>query len=306
MNPDLSKKVWDRLIAGKSLVDLDLPSTNGRVDLRGLSATQPKVVRESATAGVHVTTLGNLIELRSIHWKGIDFSDGRFKSLRFFNSTIENCSFERAVCQDWRMWGTAISRSSFRSADLRRSALGGIDKCKRNSFHQIDFTYADLRQTAHSSADFVECVFRDANLTKVDFQGSVFVDCTFQGVLDQVLFYRQAFRGEQFPANQMRGVDFREAQFHFVEFRRLDMTDVRWPDDDQHILVNDYKRSLGRVLEGLDPCSSVASKKLAALLKSNLKWAGPNQLHGVISKRVLIEFGGQEALNDFIRLMNTK
>jgi uncharacterized protein YjbI with pentapeptide repeats len=71
-------------------------------------------------------------------------------------------------------------------------------------------------------------MFAETNLAKVDFQGTSFKDCLFTGLLDQVLFYRTAFRGERFPPNEMKGVDFRGARFRHVEFRNLDMNDVKW------------------------------------------------------------------------------
>jgi len=303
MLSDLTARVWQRLIARESLADLRLPLTEeGRIDLRGLVAPQPSIAREYQTAVADVKALANVIEIRGGNWKGIDFSDGRLKSLRFFDSKIEDCRFDRAVCQDWRIWGTAVSNTSFRSADLRRSALGGIDNGKRNSFRKIDFAYTDLRQTVHKSADFIDCTFCDTNLTKVDFWGSVFVNCSFEGDLNQVLFHRYAFRGEAFPPNEMKGVDFRRARFHFVEFRELDMDDVKWPEGDEHILLEDYRATLERALKVFRARPDTQSKAMAAIFEHKLKWAGPNQERGIVSKRDLIEVGGDEAVNEFLQL----
>ena len=201
------------------------------------------------------------------------------------------------------MWGTTISDSSFKSADLGRSAMGGIDGGKRNHFRQVEFSNADLRQTAHKSADFTECSFSDTNLKKVDFQGSVFVDCVFEGDLNEVLFYRHAFRGEAFPPNEMKGVDFRRARFHFVEFRLLDMDDVKWPEDDHHVIVKDYQRVLDRLLDILNTRTDLVSRKMAAIFANKRKWAGPNQIEGVISKYDLLYIGGEEAVIEFLRLL---
>lgn len=228
--PTVSSKaaeVWERLVGERSLGDLGLPVNKGRVDLRGLVAPRPTVVGRHVTESAEVTKLGGLIEIRGAHWKGIDFSGARLGSLRLLDSTIEDCSFEGARCQDWRMWGTTVVKTSFRSADLRQAALGGVDNGKRNSFREVDFTKADLRQTVYVSCDMIGCTFVDCKLSKVDFQGTVFVNCRFEGELDEVLFYRQAFRGEAFPGNEMKGVDLRRAKLRHVEFRGLNMSDVQ-------------------------------------------------------------------------------
>jgi uncharacterized protein YjbI with pentapeptide repeats len=273
----------------------------GRVDLRGLVAPEPAVLRRYVAASAEVTELGELIRIRAAHWRGIDFSGARLGSLRFFDSTIEDCCFEGARCQDWRMWGTTIVNTSFRSADLRKAALGGVKDGKRNVFREIDFTKADLRQTVYVSCDMIGCKFSDTKLSKVDFQGTVFVNCTFEGELDEVLFYRQAFRGEAFPANHMKGVDLRRAKLRYVEFRGLDMSEVQWPEDDDHIVVENYTATLDRALDLLKGHTDVASKKLGAVLGMSRKWAGPNQQRGVLSKLELVEAGGSEAVSELLR-----
>jgi uncharacterized protein YjbI with pentapeptide repeats len=295
--------VWERLLGGKSLEGLDLPMRTGRVDLGGIVVPDPTVMRRYVVASAHVSELGDLLVIRDAHWKGIDFSGARLASLRFFDSTIEDCSFEGAKCQDWRIWGTTVLNTSFHSADLRKAALGGVEKGRRNSFRQIDFTKADLRQSAYVSCDMIGCRFVETKLSKVDFQGTVFVDCTFEGELDEVLFYRQAFRGEAFPANEMRGVDLRRARLKHVEFRGLDMSEVLWPEGADHLIVEDYPATLDRALQAIKGRNDLASKRLGVVLSMKRKWAGPRQKLGVLSKPDLIEAGGPEAVAELLRVI---
>jgi uncharacterized protein YjbI with pentapeptide repeats len=151
-----------------------------------------------------------------VRWADIDFSGADLQSLRLFDTTLDNCSFDEANCRGWRQWGMSIKNCTFRGTNLRDAALGGIDQGKRNSYRRVDFTKADLRGTAHESADVVDCIFVETNLRKVDFQGTVFVNCTFAGELDEVAFARFAFRGESFPPNEMKGVDFRRAKLRWA------------------------------------------------------------------------------------------
>ena len=289
MDARQTAEVWARLIGGGSLTGLNLPMNGGRMDLRGLVAPGPAMLRRYVAASAEVTELGELIVIRGAQWRGLDFSGAHLGSLRFFDSTIEDCSFEGVRCQDWRMWGTTIINTSFQSADLRKAALGGVENGRRNSFRQIDLTKADLRQTVFVSCDIIDCRFIDTKLSKVDFQGTVFVNCIFEGELDEVLFYRQAFRGETFPANQMKGVDLRRAKLRHVEFRGLDMSEVQWPEDDDHVVVENYTATLDRALDLLKGHGDVASKKLGVVLGMKRKWAGPSQKRGVLSKRDLVE-----------------
>jgi hypothetical protein len=200
------------------------------------------------------------------------------------------------------MWGTTVADTSFRSADLRNAALGGVDGKKRNRFHTCDFTKADMRRTVYVSADMRECVFSDTKLTKVDFQGTVFEDCRFEGELEEVLFYRQAFRGESLPANEMKGVDLSRARLRHVEFRGLDMKDVRWPEGDDYLIVDNYVGTLDRLLNALKGSESVPHRQLGAILAMKRKWAGANQRVGVLSMSDLIEFAGTEAVDELLQL----
>jgi uncharacterized protein YjbI with pentapeptide repeats len=299
MDPE---RVWRALLGGERLDRLNLPTKDGRIDLSGLAAPKPSAAHEYKVPNAHVKQMANLVVVRGATWQGIDFSKCRLESLRFFDSVIENCSFDGAQCRDWRIWGTTIRNCSFRGADLRGSALGGIDNGKRNSFQKVDFTKADLRRTAHGSADMTACVFINANLSKVDFQGTIFVDCTFAGELREVLFYRHAFRGEAFPPNEMKGVDFRRARFRYVEFRGLDMDDVQWPEDSDHVVVENYKVALDRMLEFVRHRSDTPAQVIASTLELDRKWAGPNQRRGVINKADLLEAGDPALVTDLLQV----
>ncbi len=299
LSKDLAARIWSRLATGQSLTDLGLPTIDGRVDLRGLPA--PRV--SSSERGRGIEELHDLTEVRGARWCALNFSGADLESLRFFDARIDNCVFDGARCRDWRMWGTTLADTSLRSADLRDSALGGMaDDGKRNAFVRVDFSKADLRGTALPSADFTGCVFSHTKLAKVDFQGCVFVDCVFEGLLDEVIFARRAFRGEHLPANEMRGVDFRRARLRWVLFRSLDMADVRWPEGDEHIVLDDYVPTLDRVLLASKSRSDESGRRIAGLVESLRKWAGPNQRTGVIGKLELMEIGGEAAVADFMRM----
>ena len=65
------------------------------------------------------------------------------------------------------------------------------------------------------------------------------------------------------------------------EFRELDLRDVSFPSDPEHILLNEYPQTLDRILEGLRTRKDIPSGMLAAYLGVCRKWAGPGQIRGV-------------------------
>ena len=181
--------------------------------------------------------------------------------------------------------------------------MGAVDGRRVNVWEDVDFTESDLRETYYGSGDIVRCRYKDAKLTKVDFEGMVFKDCSFEGELEEVTFNRYDFGGEAFPPNLMDGVDFRRARFFWVEFRGLDLENVQLPEGDDHVIVDDYRTSLERILGALQGRRDEQSRLLAAVLGNMRKHAGPNQRRGIIGKGDLREVGGEAAVTYFSELL---
>jgi uncharacterized protein YjbI with pentapeptide repeats len=302
VNAELTSNIWRCLTTGTGLESLRLPVHEGRIDLRGLSAPQPAVVCEQQYAGATVQELGGVTTIRGARWHRLDMSNSVLSSLRFLDCSIEDCRLDGAACDDWRLWATRVSHVTFRGANLRNAALGGIHEGRRNAFLDVDFTKADLRGSAHGSADFERCTFHTTNLKKVDFQGSVFRDCVFVGKLDEVMFYDYMFRGEAFPRNEMQGVDFSRAIFRNVEFRHLDMADVRWPVNDDHVVVDGYVPALDRVLALVAGRTDLPARRLAGTVGMMRKWAGPKQQVGVVTQSWIREVAGGELADEALRI----
>ena len=301
MESERAALVWRRLAENGSLEDLGLPSVDGRVSVRGLATPNPATLQQYTTAFAHVAELDGVVTLRSAHLVGVDFSNTQLAGLRLVDSEIENCRFDGAVCRDWKMWGTRFARCSFRHVDFRGAAFGGVGESgRRNVYELVDFAEADMRKTVHASALMSDCMFHDTRLAGVDFQGTVFRNCEFAGTLEGVLFYRSAFRGEGQPPNEMAGVDFRNALLRDVEFRGLDLNQgVKWPDNDDLIIVDRYKEVLEAWIEQLSEIQPPA-RSLSAVAKMMLRWAGTNQVVGVVSKADLLALGGGSAVESFM------
>lgn len=293
-------ELWERLIAKGGLSDADAAKIDGRYDLRGARVSAPEG-RGRREVGPHaVSELSGLTVVRGAHWKGIDFSDSRLPSLRFFDSIIEDCRFDRTTCDDWRLWNTKVVKTTFNDADLGGAALGGVEGDKRNAYVEVEFIGTDLRRTVHVSSTMSHCRFENAKLDKVDFQGTVFDGCTFEGPLNDVLFYRHAFRGEAFPPNEMRDVDLSKARLRYVEFRNLDMERVTWPQDPDCVVLEDYREALDHLIRFLQNRSEAGAKKAAASLAFKRKWAGPDQRRGILNLADLRDVGGPAVAADIL------
>lgn len=304
-----SLEIWDRLFQGKSLDNLSLEKTEGRINLRGLSMPAPAVVRKYQVAGYSLNQIEPGAHFVGAKWKDLDFTGSELKSVRFFDSELRNCVFENCQMQDFRVWSSKITETSFKGADLKKSALGGVRDGKRNIYACVDFSDADLRETAYKAASFDRCTFRNSKLVKIDFQTSTFENCVFVGELRDVLFYRRGFGGDTFPPNEMINVDFKDAVLHDTAFRGLRLDKVKLPRDDHHILIANPVATIERIIEILQQDNGGASKKLTAFLNIGKKWAPVDQAQNVINVDDLEEIAGFEGvslLRDLLAKLGSK
>jgi uncharacterized protein YjbI with pentapeptide repeats len=296
-------EVWARLLGGRSLDGLGLPTVDGRTDLRGLRAPEPTIAGEIQSP-IRARVMKNLVEVRGATWRGLDFSGSSLEHLRVFDSVIDDCVFDDASLRGSRMWGTTISSSRFRGVDMRDCSLGGLDQQRTwNSYRNVDFTLADLRGSSWTSGEMTDCMFTDVNLSNVEFNGTRFTRCTFAGLMREVIFYRHAFRGEDLPPNEMRDVDLRGAQLRSVEFRKLDLDTVRWPEDDDHVVIDDYPAALDRAIGVFRIRDDRTSRAFTAVLELKRKWVGADQRRGVLNKLDWLERHEAAAVDELLAVL---
>jgi uncharacterized protein YjbI with pentapeptide repeats len=152
----LNLEIWDRLFRGESLSGLPIPVQNGRLFLGELSMPDPSIIQEyrsriqveRGTKTINVREIQPNAIFQGVTWKDLDFSGSKLKSIRFFGCELYNCSFEECQLQDLRLWSTKMIKSSFKAANLRNSALGGLQDGRRNLYSCVDFSEADLRSAA--------------------------------------------------------------------------------------------------------------------------------------------------------------
>jgi hypothetical protein len=271
------------------------------VDLRGIVAPPADRLRTLDHKGWVVQELGGLLEFRRAQLTNLDMSSGQLNSLRFFHTTITNCRFDGAKCQDWRMWAIDVADTTFVKADLRNAVLGAWHEGRGNVFRKVDFSAANLRSIVCPAATFTDCDFNNAHLAKVDFQSSSFIRCRFAGLMREVMFYDHGFKTGKPDPNPMEDVDFSEAELRMVEFRRLDLDRVKFPTSSDHLVVRHYRCVLECALRELQGNSKWTG--LRAIFEHELKWAGPHQERGIFNRRDYVEMFGEEEAEFAIKLL---
>jgi uncharacterized protein YjbI with pentapeptide repeats len=290
----LTAAVIDRLRSGRALDDLPLERHDGRLDLRGFVLPQPTRSNRRQVGRYFVQDLDELLELSERTLERIDFAGAVLDHLRFFECRIDDCVFDRARLRDLRLWATDVSDTSFRGADLRSSALGPWYEGRGNVYTGCDFSRANLHDAGCSAAEFVDCVFEEMRLRGMDFQSSGFVRCRFTGELREVLFYDHGFETGKPTPNEMRDVDFSDAELRWVEFRGLDLSEVKLPQGPNHLIVDHYPCVLRRGLEELASDRSPLARQLRVTLEAEAEWTPPTRRFGVLNRCDWEETGGEE------------
>jgi uncharacterized protein YjbI with pentapeptide repeats len=298
---DSSKtEVWRRLVTGESLNELSLPTREGRIDLSGLALADPRVLERWQTTLADIARIEPTGVFRNAKLQNIDLTGSKLPSVHFTDCEISNCCFDRCDMPGLRLCATTIRESSFREANLRGIALGAASVTgpfagRRNSFVGVDFSGADLRDTIYVAAAFERCDFSNAKLANIKFGTSTFSDCKFAGELRQVQFWRsdlfaRGFPEDAFPPNEMVNVDFSCADLRDVEFRGLIVDRVRFPNDADHIVINDFAGVLDNLIGALTLQGDQTAAMLIAYLSVGRKWT-VSGARGVLNKRDLAECG---------------
>lgn len=296
MERHLNSELWDRLARGRPIDGLASKNEDGRWELAAMELPEPAVQKRFNFFGVRFSRHSDVREIQGVHWRDLDFTGSKLPGLRLFNATVTNCRFDRCQLRDWRVWGTKFQNCSFRDTDLRDSALGAPLQEKRNIYSNVEFNRTDLRGTSYTAAVFQGCAFRQAKLKGIDFQTSAFVDCVFEGELNNVLFYRRGHEGEKFPPNEMINVDFTMATLRHVAFRGLTLEKVKLPETDPHIVFKNVAPTLAAAISKLKDQGDETALQVIKYLAIVSEEAGPTRKQHVLNLTDLSDTFGQEAV----------
>jgi uncharacterized protein YjbI with pentapeptide repeats len=273
-----------------------LSEFEGRVDLRGITLPDPRILGKMVAGGLTFDVAGGVISLKGARWSDLDLSQSRLSHLRFTSSVISNCRFDGADCLDWRLWRSEVNECSFERADLRDAAIGTWQQERGNVWRDVSFDRADLRGAFTHGGLLSGCTFRGSRLVGFQFLFVAIEDCVFAGRMKNVLFDERTIAGKAPPA-PLRRVDFSESIFEDVDFRGCHFEDVRLPTTPSIRLIEKYPMVARRALELASITDSVEGRRVAAVLRGDLKLPGADDSVTVFNRDDWLSWGG-EALAD--------
>ncbi|MDO4258075.1 MAG: pentapeptide repeat-containing protein [Actinomycetaceae bacterium] len=165
--------------------------------------------------------------------RGEDFSGLKFDNLDIWDSTLEECNFDRVKTRVFAPAAggktTEFINCTFNQATLRHLITGGRTRFMNCSFHN-----ARLTNWTCKSVDFIDCTFEGASLRNVQIWGSI---------------NEPAFGS--FPAriwtNDIHGNDFSQAKICDVEFRAgVDLTRQKLPTGPNYLYIENIPAALDR------------------------------------------------------------
>jgi uncharacterized protein YjbI with pentapeptide repeats len=133
-----------------------------------------------------------------------DFSASDLRHLRVDGCAFRNCSFERAILTE------LVTRAS------------RFDECRFGKADLSVFNGAKLARVGFLNAVFTNVSFDGKDWSHTDFRASGFWNCSFSGVLKDIIFrgsylfpYQMEISGEP-RRTGLHNVDFTKADFHWV------------------------------------------------------------------------------------------
>ncbi|WP_344386173.1 pentapeptide repeat-containing protein [Asanoa iriomotensis] len=223
------------------------------------------------------------VELRGVRLAGLDLRGSHLDHLKIFEGVVDDCLFDDSSCSDMGVWATSFTNCRFAGADLSSSSFGAWYEGKGNLFQGVDFSRADLRGLATSTARYLGCDFSHARLDGVNFWQSTLVDCTFAGRLRDVVFDGRVLGDEKPDPNPMLNVDLSAAQLDGVNFRKVPFDNVKLPADPDVLPVSSVGKldsALARVA-GRDDVGAKVVRSRFGRMKLTLESGEPQVLINV-------------------------
>ncbi len=203
------------------------------------------------------------IEVPMAKWERVDFSGSVLSRLRLRTVRWRDCSFDGCKIHDCTLWSPVIERCSLNKVKFRETFLTACTSLPVGEIRDSTFVSADFRGSHHDVCTYTNCDFSGANLNRVEFTGAAMNGAVFAGVLRDTCFQGpDAIVSLAHPSFQFRRVDFTACELIDVYFRSVDLSDVRFPADDKHLV---FTLSDARKVEGAIGSGQSGQLGLAAL-----------------------------------------
>jgi uncharacterized protein YjbI with pentapeptide repeats len=262
--------VFQALAEGR-IHKVGLPSHEGRVDMRAFD-TPPAHRLDSK--------LDN--DLRRLRIEDVDFSYSRLPHLRFGDTEFRNCRFDQGDYEGIQFENCRLRECSLVRADLSGAQLGGAA-----TFQRCDFTNASLTTVTAERSTFLDCDFTRARFQHSSWRGSTFPESSFAGEIREAEFYagepdylKKTFKAR---SNALDGADFSRTKLRETEFHGLDLFNVHFPQDDEHLIVRPYPCFLEKLAKDLSGSDNPALTIMRDHVDKELKGLGPQQVVGIVN-----------------------
>ncbi len=182
---------------------------------------------------------------KKVKFDSYDFSHADFNHTIWDYVKFNNCLFDKTRIFNAIFSGCTFSNSTFIDCELTHTLLGGSKPLDYGLFINTIFRGGSINSCHFDYPLFKKCIF-ECNISDVNFGGTQFVDCTFTGRLNEVIFHgyskpgtsNSLFRNMDIPRNDMLNVDFSQAYFDGYSFLGgIEFTNIALPKSNRLLLI---------------------------------------------------------------------
>lgn len=159
------------------------------------------------------------ILVKDVIIRDADLSFADFSSSWMETNHFENCLFEKTDFSDVADHGNIFSHCVFVKCNFKFAVLG----YRGSQYQNCVFRECNFQRTNFIRAEFVETDFLNCRLKCIDFSGSSFENCKFEGVLEDVWF-RGTYGYESYFTEFGRPKPNKMENVSFVNADLIDMT----------------------------------------------------------------------------------
>jgi|CXWL01.1.fsa_nt_gi uncharacterized protein YjbI with pentapeptide repeats len=249
------------------------------------------------------------ILVKDVVLKDIDLSYADFSSSWMQANRFENCLFEKTDFSDIADHGNTFSHCVFKKCDFKLAVLG----YEGSQYKNCTFKACSFQRTNFIRAEFVSTDFVDCRLKSIDFSGSSFENCKFEGLLDDVWFrgtygYESYFTefGQPKP-NKMDNVSFENADLRNPAFSDgCDLTTVKVKNDGRHFKFDNWLKRLQFLEKEIENWEDGHHKNEAAIFVKVYLVHAPKQDWNIINLEDLERsYGGADVAHKIIGILNS-
>lgn len=239
-------------------------------------------------------------------FKYVDFSNSTFKMSWIEKSTFENCIFNKVDFSEFTDHQNIFSNCQFKDCNFNYASIGH----KGTKYDHCNFINIKTKKTNFIRPEFTFINFQNCKIKGVDFFGSSFENCIFEGLLDDVWF-----RGG-FPLksdeksfgkpkkNTMLNVSFENAEICDIALSNdCDLSTVIMPKDENYLLYNNWLKRLEYL--------QLKAKSLPENIRKGAEFYAEvflvhakSQNWQIVNKKDIVRDHGEEVANEIIKILS--